>query len=337
MNSPSSSTSNKHETLNTNENGGTSSSILPPIPNSSSTSLSANSSMTPLPGVEGLALKENHPFGAAFSLASLDQGNSRGSLSLMNLNVGLGFDHTVFLKSGSFESLNALLFGNKDPNASGILSNINATNVSSNVISSTTPTPVEVKIQPVSSPTSNQQSQPISLPLPLPMSQNIQMSSIQPPSNSPITVKTMSNGPSSIPSNVIATGPPTLGAINNGQVVQSYGNNALIQPKESEKRMIERRDDSSKFVDVTPFLTLPQHEAAKKLGIPSSTLAKRWKEASCNRKWPYRTVSKLDKEILTLLKNVENAKAELSPSVEATLGLLLKRRQEELKTVLVRL
>jgi len=142
----------------------------------------------------------------------------------------------------------------------------------------------------------------------------------------PNNIKTIA--PTSICSSVISTSVPSMAP---------YGNNALIQPKESEKRIIEKKDDSSKFVDVTPFLTLPQHEAAKKLGIPSSTLAKRWKEASCNRKWPYRTVSKLDKEILTLLKNVENAKAELSPSVEATLGLLLKKRQEELKTVLVRL
>jgi len=151
--------------------------------------------------------------------------------------------------------------------------------------------------------------------------------------------------PASIPSNVISTTSAPLVPVQMLQNIPqqqtynipAYGNNALIQPKETEKRMVERKDDNSKFVDVTPFLTLPQHEAAKKLGIPSSTLAKRWKEASCNRKWPYRTVSKLDKEILTLLKNVENAKAELSPSVEATLGLLLKKRQEELKTVLVRL
>jgi len=155
------------------------------------------------------------------------------------------------------------------------------------------------------------------------------------------TIKSMV--PTPIPSNVLATSSHNHhNSHNNGMISQHqqqlmpYGNNALIQPKDND-RTSDRKDDNSKFVDVTPFLTLPQHEAAKKLGIPSSTLAKRWKEASCNRKWPYRTVSKLDKEILTLLKNVENAKAELSPSVEATLGLLLKKRQEELKTVLVRL
>lgn len=49
------------------------------------------------------------------------------------------------------------------------------------------------------------------------------------------------------------------------------------------------------YVDITEYLNLPQTEAAKKLGIPTSTLSKRWKEAAANRKWPYRTVSRLDK------------------------------------------
>eukprot|EP01114_Cavostelium_apophysatum_P009184 TRINITY_DN22270_c0_g1_i1.p1 TRINITY_DN22270_c0_g1~~TRINITY_DN22270_c0_g1_i1.p1 ORF type:complete len:273 (+),score=44.80 TRINITY_DN22270_c0_g1_i1:54-872(+) len=91
------------------------------------------------------------------------------------------------------------------------------------------------------------------------------------------------------------------------------------------------------FINVTPYLTLPQHAAAKKMGIPSSTLSKRWKEASCSRKWPFRTVSKLDKEILTLLKNVETSQSPLPPHVEETLGILLKRRQEELRTVIIRI
>jgi len=158
---------------------------------------------------------------------------------------------------------------------------------------------------------------------------------MQPPVPTPAQVNVKSIVPTPIPSTVITTSVPTQQQ--QQPSFPPFGNNALIQPRDNDKRIVEKRDESSKFVDVTPYLTLPQHEAAKKLGIPSSTLAKRWKEASCNRKWPYRTVSKLDKEILTLLKNVENAKTELSPSVEATLGVLLRKRQEELKTVLVRL
>jgi len=257
----------------------------------------------------------NHPsFGAAFSLASLDQGNSRGSLSCMNLNA---FDTGVFLKSGSFDCLNQMLGSQffKDPGQ--IQVNLNdVKNIGLPIATQTTSPSLAVpSLPPSTSPNGGNSSGTTG--------------------GSSINLK--SYIPTSIPSNVISTSVPNSTTSGSPQQIMPYGNNALIQPKESEKRLIERKDDNSKFVDVTPFLTLPQHEAAKKLGIPSSTLAKRWKEASCNRKWPYRTVSKLDKEILTLLKNVENAKAELSPSVEATLGLLLKKRQEELKTVLVRL
>jgi len=108
----------------------------------------------------------------------------------------------------------------------------------------------------------------------------------------------------------------------------------------SQSRELIKVEKEPTYVDVTPFLILPQHEAARRLGVPCSTLSKRWKEASVNRKWPYRIVCKLDKEITTLLKNVENSAnnvAALSPAVEENLGLLLKRRQEELRTVVIRI
>jgi len=108
----------------------------------------------------------------------------------------------------------------------------------------------------------------------------------------------------------------------------------------SQSRELIKVEKEPTYVDVTPFLILPQHEAARRLGVPCSTLSKRWKEASVNRKWPYRIVCKLDKEITTLLKNVENSNhnvAALSPAVEENLGLLLKRRQEELRTVVIRI
>jgi len=248
-------------------------------------------------GLNQLSPPKEGNYGAAFSLASLDQGANRSGGSLLNL---ANFDTGVFLKSGSFDSLHTLLGSQFFKNEAD-----------------------KQVIPPLSSGSLNTSSSALNMP-------NYVMSS---PS-----AKTML--PASISSSVISTSIPQSPVANQMTPIMAqplYGNNALIQPKENDKRIVEKKDDNSKFVDVTPFLTLPQHEAAKKLGIPSSTLAKRWKEASCNRKWPYRTVSKLDKEILTLLKNVESAKAELSPSVEATLGLLLKKRNEELKTVLVRL
>jgi len=93
------------------------------------------------------------------------------------------------------------------------------------------------------------------------------------------------------------------------------------------------------YVDITEYLNMPQADAAKKLGIPPSTLSKRWKEAVRKRKWPYRMICKIDKEIMTLLHNVpQGANAPPLPEeIESALGLLLRRRQEELRPVVIRI
>jgi len=91
------------------------------------------------------------------------------------------------------------------------------------------------------------------------------------------------------------------------------------------------------FVDITEYLNMPQKQAAKKLGIPTSTLSKRWKEACRNRKWPYRNVSKLDREITTLLHNLPQGQTSWPADVEETLGFLLRKRQEELRPVVIRI
>lgn len=91
------------------------------------------------------------------------------------------------------------------------------------------------------------------------------------------------------------------------------------------------------YIDVTEYLAMPQTEAARRLGIPTSTLSKRWKEASVHRKWPHRIVSKIDKEIMTLLHNIPRGEqSQLPPEIENSLGELLKRRQQELRTVIIR-
>eukprot|EP01119_Soliformovum_irregulare_P010004 TRINITY_DN2420_c0_g1_i1.p1 TRINITY_DN2420_c0_g1~~TRINITY_DN2420_c0_g1_i1.p1 ORF type:complete len:205 (-),score=32.13 TRINITY_DN2420_c0_g1_i1:164-778(-) len=113
-----------------------------------------------------------------------------------------------------------------------------------------------------------------------------------------------------------------------------------IQQNDANKAIITS-DDSNKqsYIDITEHLNLPQTEAAKKLGIPTSTLSKRWKEAVVNRKWPYRTVCKLEKEIMTLLHNIPQGPEApaLSPEIEHSLSGLLRKRQEELRTVIIRL
>jgi len=93
------------------------------------------------------------------------------------------------------------------------------------------------------------------------------------------------------------------------------------------------------YVDITDYLNMPQADAAKKLGIPPSTLSKRWKEAVRKRKWPYRMICKIDKEIMTLLHNVPQGPnaPPLPEEIEIALGKLLRRRQEELRPVVIRI
>lgn len=98
---------------------------------------------------------------------------------------------------------------------------------------------------------------------------------------------------------------------------------------------------TAEYRDITDLLNLPQVEAARRLNLPMSTLSKRWKEAVRIRKWPYRQVAKLDKEIMTLLHNIpsraEGDHTPTPPEIEQALGILLRRRQEELRPVRIRM
>jgi len=93
---------------------------------------------------------------------------------------------------------------------------------------------------------------------------------------------------------------------------------------------------SENYCDITEYLTLPQNQAAKKLQMRPSTFSKRWKEASRNRKWPWRNVRKIDKEITCILHNMPK-NGSIPDEVESHLSLLLKQRQEELKPVVIRI
>eukprot|EP01126_Amoeba_proteus_P016761 TRINITY_DN17863_c0_g1_i1.p1 TRINITY_DN17863_c0_g1~~TRINITY_DN17863_c0_g1_i1.p1 ORF type:complete len:304 (+),score=41.72 TRINITY_DN17863_c0_g1_i1:56-967(+) len=97
---------------------------------------------------------------------------------------------------------------------------------------------------------------------------------------------------------------------------------------------LHNREDGQ-WLDITAYLNLPQAKAAKELNIPTSSLSKRWKESARNRKWPYRAVCRLDKEIMTLMYNIPPGGA-LPPEIEEKLSRLLKERQEHLKPVIIR-
>ncbi|KAL6078686.1 RWP-RK domain-containing protein [Balamuthia mandrillaris] len=98
----------------------------------------------------------------------------------------------------------------------------------------------------------------------------------------------------------------------------------------------QQAPDGKTYVDITPYMTMPQAQAAKTLGIPSSTLSKRWREAARARKWPWRIVAKLDKEITTLLYNVPPG-SKVPPEVEERLAYLMRQREKKLEPVIIRI
>jgi len=115
--------------------------------------------------------------------------------------------------------------------------------------------------------------------------------------------------------------------------VEFSDNNTNSTPRRGAVRRTRSHEDGF-FINVAPYLHLPQHEAAKNLGIPSSTLSKRWKEATNNRKWPFRVLAKLDKEILTLAQNAFHSQSE---KLQSALTLLYEKRKEVVKDIHIRL
>jgi hypothetical protein len=65
----------------------------------------------------------------------------------------------------------------------------------------------------------------------------------------------------------------------------------------SEYEEEEESENEKISVEITHLLNLPQAEAAKILGIAPSTLSKRFAAATPGRKWPYRAIIKLDKQL----------------------------------------
>jgi hypothetical protein len=120
----------------------------------------------------------------------------------------------------------------------------------------------------------------------------------------------------SVPASAVPTTVQTTPVPNSSNNSQAHDNSlGLVQVHHSQPSIMANTNtqiilqpnpmEGQTHIDITSYLHLPQTEAAKKLGMPTSTLSKRWKEAVVNnRKWPYRAVTKLDKEIMTLLHNI---------------------------------
>jgi hypothetical protein len=92
------------------------------------------------------------------------------------------------------------------------------------------------------------------------------------------------------------------------------------------------------LVDITSLLTLPQKEAAHKLGISESMLCKRFKECT-QRKWPYRQLCKIDKTIaaITHSRRKGSNEASLPPGDAAKVKALRRERESILAPVSIRL
>jgi len=82
------------------------------------------------------------------------------------------------------------------------------------------------------------------------------------------------------------------------------------------------------FMDVSPYAAIPQDEEARLLGMKASTLSKRWKEATIDRKWPYRKLCKINNELLNLKKNMLTS-PENKKMIDRLHELLSNKAQEE--------
>jgi len=78
-----------------------------------------------------------------------------------------------------------------------------------------------------------------------------------------------------------------------------------------------------------------QAAAAHRLGMSSSALSKRWREAMKSRKWPYRIHCKLEKEIKDIL--AQHKGPNRPPDVERKLNILIDQRRENIEPAAIRL
>jgi hypothetical protein len=72
---------------------------------------------------------------------------------------------------------------------------------------------------------------------------------------------------------------------------------------------LKRSRNVGTMLDITDLLCLLQSEAALTVGMTASTFCKRWKEAVGERKWPFRLIIKLDKEIASLQRKTPESRA----------------------------
>ena len=66
----------------------------------------------------------------------------------------------------------------------------------------------------------------------------------------------------------------------------SSANNSPMGSPSSPRKIARRNSSNSLFrVDLAPYVGMSLSKAAEKLGVPASTLGKKWREVTKNRKW----------------------------------------------------
>jgi len=89
--------------------------------------------------------------------------------------------------------------------------------------------------------------------------------------------------------------------------------------------------DGIPYSDVAPLVHLPMRQAASRLGMPCSTLGKRWKATTLGREWPHRSIKRIERSILLLLHN----HSDLTPEDQEKVLQLVYQRKAEGRSVVI--
>jgi len=90
---------------------------------------------------------------------------------------------------------------------------------------------------------------------------------------------------------------------------------------------------NSRMVNVACLLGVPQRQASRILGVPNSTFSKKWRNKTNNKKWPYRIVRRLSKEIQTIEANIPISDPTTVPMMQANLERLQADMKKEIQPV----
>jgi len=85
---------------------------------------------------------------------------------------------------------------------------------------------------------------------------------------------------------------------------------------------LKTANSSANFIEVTPYIRFSQKNAANILGMSSSELSKRFKEATAGRKWPHRELLKLDNKI----NKINNRNQSISEIQQQSMDLWIEEK-----------